>query len=114
VSFPNVSDAFWDWTNAVVFKVVRTAIVDFEVAETPLKDVIFDAVLEPTPAQKLLVKPEGQRSWKWFTMWSTFLLQDGQIIEDDQQKQYRVMSRSDWRNGGHQQYEVVQDPPLGS
>ncbi len=114
MSFPNVADAFWDWTNGITFKLVTTTVADFEVTETPVQDVSFDGVLEPTPPQKLLVKPEGQRSWKWYTLWTTFNLKDGQIVQDEQNKQYRVMSRGDWRNGGHQQYELVQDPPLGS
>lgn len=112
MSFPDVSDAFWDWTNAVQFKLVTTTVADFEVSESELASITFDGVLQPIPERKLLVKPEGQRNWKWWFLWTTFSLKNDQIIEDDSGKQYRVMQQEDWRNGGHQQYQLVQDPPL--
>jgi len=110
--FPNVSDAFWDWTSPVIFKLVTTTIADYEVTEVPLNDVSFDAVLEPLNPRKLMVKPENQRTWKWWTMWTTFSLQVGQVVQDPSGSQFRIMSQSDWRNGGHLEYEVVQDPQL--
>lgn len=112
MSMPNVSDAFWDWTTPVQFKLLTTTIADFEVAEVPLNDVTFDGVLEPLTPRKLIVKPENQRRWKWWTIWTTFSIEPGQVIQDPSGSQFRIMSRSDWSNGGHLEYEAVQDPPV--
>lgn len=108
---PNVSDAFWDWTTPVILRLVTTEVVDFQAVETSDGVQTFDAVMEPIPPQKLLVKPEGQRTWKWWYLWTTYPLELDQIVADQENKQYRVMTVSDWRNGGHVQYEVVQNPP---
>ncbi len=113
MTMPNVSDAFWDWTVPVQFKVITTVVADFEVAETPINAVTFEGVLEPLGPRKLLVKPENQRRWKWWTIWATFQMNPGQVVEDPEGLQYRIMSVSDWRNGGHIEYEAVQAPKVG-
>ena len=66
MSFPDVSDAFWGWTSPVTLQLVTQTIVDYEAVETAAGAVAFQGVLQPMPAQKLLVKPEGQRTWKWW------------------------------------------------
>ncbi len=108
MTMPNV----WDWTTPVQFKLLTTTIADFEVTEVPLNDVTFDGVLEPLSPRKLLVKPENQRQWKWWTIWTTFQMKPGQVIADPEGIQYRIMSVSDWRNGGHLEYEAVQAPDV--
>lgn len=113
MSFPDVSDAFWDWTTPVQFILINTVIADFEVAEAEQNAQTFNAVLEPLNPRKLMVKPENQRRWKWWTVWSTFKLQGGQVIQDPEGLQYRIMSVTDWRNGGHLEYEAVQAPDVG-
>lgn len=113
MTFPNVSDAFWDWTTPVQFILINTVIADFEVAEAQQNAQTFNAALEPIKPQALLVKPENQRSWKWWTMWSTFKLTKGQVIQDPEGFQYRIMDVFDWRNGGHFEYMAVQAPQVG-
>lgn len=116
MTWATMDEAFWDWTNAVNFQVVQKAVADYEATEAPIILESFDGVLEPVHPRALLVKPEGQRVWKWWQMWSTKNLELNAIIQDQTGKQYRVMSTSDWNMGGgnYKQYELVQNPPLGS
>ena len=113
MSFPAVDDAFWDWTTPIVFIKLQTTIGDFEVTESQQNAQTFDAVLEPLNPRKLLVKPENQRRWKWWTIWTSFALQTDDVIRDPAGFQYRIMSVQDWRNGGHIEYEAVQAPSVG-
>lgn len=112
MSFPDLSDAFWDWTDTVTFKVISTVIADYEVTETAVNADLFQGVLEPLSAQALKILPENQRTWKFWTLWTTYRLQPGQVVQDGQGLQYRVMQAADWTRGGHFQYQLSQDPDL--
>ncbi len=112
MSFPNVSEAFWDWTDTVTFKVLRTTVADFEVVEVPINDVTFEGALEPTKPRDLLIKPENQRNWKWWDMYTTFSLAPGEEIQDPSGSTFRVMSKRNWGNAGYFQYDLLQDPSV--
>jgi len=101
----------WDWGTAVTFRVVNKAIVDFEVEEDKVLDTSFQGVLEPIPPTKLLVKPEGDRQWKWYNLWTTQPLELNAILMDADEKTYRVMRKSDWNGAGYYEYELTQGVP---
>lgn len=111
MSFPNVAEAMWDWETAVPLRIVDKTIVDFEVAEKKVLDTVFNGVLQPIPAQKLLIKPEGERKWKWYTLWTTQVLNMDMILLDADDREYRVMRSSDWNGAGFYEYELVQGVP---
>lgn len=110
MSFPNMAEAFFDWDMGVQFKVVNPVVADFEVTDTPIADVVFRGVVQPIPATKLMVKPEGQRQWKWFTLWTVQRLALDSNLKDDCGNEYRVMRDNNWQAAGYQEYEVTQGP----
>lgn len=114
MTFPNMDAAFWNWTRPSDLQLVTTVVANYETTEMPTVTVPFQGVLEPIHPRKLMVKPENQRRWKWWDLWTTKLLELNNIIIDGENKQYRVMSVIDWSNGRYRQYELVQDPPLNS
>lgn len=108
MSFPNVSEAMWDWESAIVFKIVKKTVVDFEVIEQPLTDTSFMGVLQPMPSRKLLIKPEGQRKWNFLTLFTEQPLQVDNILEDEKGRVYRVRSESNWSDAGFYEYDLTQ------
>ncbi len=110
MSFPKMSEAFSGWVNSVTLRIVRKDQVDFEQQETLYNDLSFFGVIEPIPPRKLMIKPEGERSWNWLTLYTRQRLTNNDIIQDAQNRQYRVMSTTDWRGSNYLEYELTEQP----
>ncbi len=110
MSFPDMSGAFWNWTEPIQFNVVRTDAVDYEAVDTPENQIVFDGTMEPIKPRDLLIKPEGERKFNYWTLWTEQELKPDAIIQDEAGFTYRVTSKSDWRSGDYQQYEIMQTP----
>ena len=110
MSFPLLQEAFSEWSDWVSFTVVKKTIANFEVVETQYQEEIFNGVLQPLSPRKLSVKPEGQRDWKWLTLWTEKILPEDAIIQGSDGRYYRVMSQTDWRQAGYVEYQLVESP----
>lgn len=110
MSFPDMSAAFWDWTEPVQFNVVTTTAVDFEAIDAPENQIVFDGVLEPLSPRDLLMKPEGERKFNYLNLWTEQELKMDSIIQDNRGSTYRVLRKTDWRSSDFQQYEIMQTP----
>lgn len=107
---PDVSEAFWDLTMPIQLRIVGKATEDFEVVEKFAAPITFQGIFEPLDATRLLVKPEGQRSWKWWSLFTTQPLTLDWIIQDMSSVKFRVMQKTDWNSGGYLQYELRENP----
>lgn len=105
---PEVFEAFWDIQDTVAFRIVGKAVSDFQVREFQNEPVYFQGVIETIDPTKLEIKPEGQRKWNQFYLWTREELELDYIIEDMEGKRFRLLSKSDW--GTHFQYEVKENP----
>lgn len=105
---PDVSGALTDYYQPMTFNLLTKTVVGFQVDETS-DPIHFQGVLQPFIDRQLLLKPEGQRAWSWFQLFSTGL----QLKVDDVVlylgKQTRVMSKKNWELYGYQEYHLVQD-----
>jgi hypothetical protein len=106
-TMPDLSDALLDWFAPMTFSTVVKTVVNFQVQEvaTPIN---FLGVWQPLSPQKLLLKPEGQRAWLWFTVHA----QPGLELVPDEVitylgTQYRVMQKLDWKLDGYVEYHLV-------
>lgn len=106
---PDVSGALKDWFQAMVFTRVVKTVVGFQAVETPT-DINFQGVMQPFTDRQLLLRPEGERGWSWFTLFAdpVLTLQIDEIVTW-LGKQTRVMSRKDFGLEGYVSYNLVQD-----
>lgn len=107
---PNMSGALAGWQQTITFtQIVKTVNSKFEVTETPT-NTTFSGVWQPFTAQQLMIKPEGERAWKWFTVHALVVLP---LKPDDvvsyKGQQYRVKEKLDYMEYGYMEYHLIQD-----
>jgi hypothetical protein len=106
--FLSMKDVLAGFTKRMQFATVSKTATDYESAETKASVTWFSANVQPISPQRLQMKPEGQRQWKFLDMWTVQLLNLDDIIKDKCQKEYRVLSKSDWSDAGYYQYELTE------
>ena len=108
-TLPDVSDVLPDWFQTLTFQLVTKSQVDYETVES-LTTIVTQGVRQPMAAQRLEIKPEGQRAWKWETI---HCLPDVKLKVDDiiifDGVKYRVMNRWNWAEYGYLEYEICQE-----
>jgi hypothetical protein len=66
--------------------------------------------MQPFTAQRLSILPEGQRAWRWFTVYA---LKNLDLAPDDVVKirglKYRIMEKTDWHEYGYFKYDAIED-----
>lgn len=106
-SVPNLSTAILGWLQKMTIGKVTKTTVNFKVVEAVV-DVETKAMIQPMSAQSLKVKPEGQRSWPWYTLhciYEYFDLDDVIVYND---VRYRVMAKHNYKLYGYMEYEIVE------
>lgn len=108
-NLPQMGQTILSWFQTIQFIQITKAVVDHVLyeTETPTN---FSGVVEVFTAQQLALLPEGQRKWKWISVWSTPALA---LSPDDIFKyldiKYRVMGKMDWSKYGYIEYHCCED-----
>lgn len=105
---PDVSGALTSYFQQMVFQKLTKTVSGFQLVETAL-NLNFRGVIMPLSAQKLQMKPEGQRQWIWQQLYadpSLFLNPDDGIAYNG--IYYRVMAKTDYTLYGYVTYDLVQ------
>ena len=106
---PDVSDGVSCFMQPTTVEIIRKEQVDGYTQEekTCVKTM---AVRQPYSAEQLAIRPEGQRSWKWHTIHClpNLILKTDDIV-NIHGIHYRIMQKTDWKDYGYIQYEVVED-----
>ena len=107
---PQMAGPLAGWTATMTFKKITDTISDFENVKTE-SDYPFEGVFEPMRAQEIFFKIEGQRAWKWVTLWTRtdYDISVGDDIEDKKGVTYRVLKKQDWGAAGYFQFDLCQD-----
>ena len=95
-------------------KIVKT-VTDFQTVETEIP-IAANGTWQPFSFEQLSIRPEGERSWRWFMVHTTadvILLTDDLIVRYG--TRYRVMMRGDYQDNAFVEYHVVNsyDAPGG-
>lgn len=100
------------FSESLQFRIIVKTVTDHEVVETSLTPVVlwFDGHVQPLHDKALLVKPEGERKWKWWTLWTDLELEVDDVIVDRNGREYRVMKDQDWSQSGFHQYQLIEGP----
>lgn len=108
-TLPNLQGALLNWFQTLVFTRITKSIVGFENVETR-EEIASQGVRQPFTSQMLMMKPEGERKWKWEFIHAL----PGVILEIDdvlvfRGTPYRVMERRDWKEYGYIEYHIIED-----
>lgn len=106
---PNVSSALNGWTKKQTITKITKIVVDHEVSEVS-ESFIVDMNLQPTPPEIVNRKPEEQRSWKWFNIFTKTKIKlniDDRILVSG--TYYRIQEIKDWNQSGYYEYEAIED-----
>lgn len=108
-TLPNMQSAVLDYFQPMMFTRIVKTVENFNVVEKPAS-YYFQGVRQPFTKQQLMMKPEGQRSWKWEMIHAlpSLILNPDDIINFNNVT-YRVMGKLDYAEYGYLQYEIVQD-----
>ncbi len=106
---PNMTSALISWFVPMTFGVVTKITQAGQVIETTVP-VSFRGVMQELTASRLILKPEGQRSWRWKWLHcdpSLKLKNDDVVIYNG--VQYRVHAFKDYSEYGYLEYELHED-----
>jgi hypothetical protein len=107
---PNMASTITGFEDTMQFTIVVKETVDHELDESSKTPVIlwFEGNVQPMSPRKLMIKPEGQRKFKWWELFTDLEMAVDTIIKDRNGLQYRVMASSDWSQAGFYQYQLIE------
>lgn len=106
---PKMGSALKGWTQKLVFNLVVKVTENGITTETT-SELRFSGVWQPLTAQKLMIKPEGQRAWKWYMVhtWTDIELKPDDILYYKDTR-YRVMEKLNYEEYEYYEYHIVED-----
>lgn len=108
-NLPNMASTLDGWLMTLVFiKTIKT-IINYNAVETE-EEFSFQGVWQPLSLSELKMKPENERTWKWYnchTKTDLGLKNDDIITYKD--IKYRVMSTGYFEDYGYYNYHLVED-----
>lgn len=111
---PIMSDAFSGLTDQIQFAIINSNKDDFDIVETIKAVNYFQGNLQPMHPRRLAIKPEGERRWKWWQLWTRQDIPVGNYVRDVQGRTFKVMASSDWSEADYREYELIQSTKVGA
>lgn len=105
---PSMRETVLGWLRPITVGVVTTRISDGQ-AESITREQATSGCVQPLRNRELQIKPEGERAWGWYVLYSTpdlALRPDDKVIYKG--LTYRVMAKRDWSDYGYVRYELVE------
>ena len=105
---PDVSEAIFDLSDQVELFLVSKGVSDFEVVQVDHEPEQFDGVLQPLDATEVSMKPENQRTWRLWHLWTDKDMPLDSIFMDTSGAKYRILSKQNW--GSYFEYDAKENP----
>ena len=106
---PDVSMAVMGMLYPMVFEIMQNSRVNGYAQNIPIK-FCTSACIQPFTPQMLKLKPEGDRAWSWFSIWSLTVLDlkvNDRIKANG--KRYKIMEKMDWSFNQYFEYHAILD-----
>ena len=102
-------DTLSNYFQQTTFINIVKSVVNGQVVETQTPYCVL-AIVEVMSGQQLMIKPEGQRQWRWISVWAypDLFLNTDDIVQY-LGVNYRVDHKNDWSVYGYLQYDLVED-----
>jgi hypothetical protein len=108
-AMPSVRSTLLGWFRPIALTRVIQRIVDFKTLEIE-EPLSTRGVVQPLTETSLMLKPEGQRAWKWFLIHATpdlvLAVNDVIILKGDR---LRIQKTKDYSVNGYVCYEACED-----
>ncbi len=107
---PQMGDTLTGWEVPLTLVRIVQNVVEGEL-ETTETTINFLGVWQPLSAERLELKPEGQRSWEWIwihTKSSSLNLETADKVIFNSRR-YKVMAKKDYGLNSFVEYELVRD-----
>lgn len=108
-ALPYVGTALYGLLQPMTFTTIAKSVYQGLVTELQT-NVSVRCSRQPFSPQRLALKPEGQRAWRWELLFadpSLVLSPDDRVIFGG--RPYRVMAKYDYKEYGYVQYEIAED-----
>jgi hypothetical protein len=109
-NMPQMSAAFSGWMSKITLRIITQSVVDGLVEEDE-RSITFQGTIQPLSPQKTMLKPEGQRSWKWLQIHclqgSLNLRTNDRIVYNNEI--FKVMDILDYSLNNYVEYHAVKD-----
>lgn len=107
MNFPDMSETIAEWGEGSTFQKIEKITQDHQVVERRT-GAAFDGLFYPMSPQEVKVKPEGQRTWRWWTLVTPETLETDYVVVDASGIQYRVTEKEDWGSAGFYKYGLTE------
>ena len=108
---PQMDLVLHGWTAPTDMKIIKKGTSDFELVETTKEVLTFEALLYIGESQKIDRQNIGQRNWMPWSMLTTQDLQLDDMVQDPENRIFRVDSKKDWRKAGFFEYDLEEQAP---
>jgi hypothetical protein len=110
-NIPNVNDIVKSWSVPMNAQVIKKKVENRIVKETKTNINFKGVPVQPLRPQELQLKPEGQRNWRYFTLFCDYKFDVDDVIIIESVK-YRITGKNDWNISGQYgfcKYELLED-----
>lgn len=107
---PQMGAAFAGWTSRITLSKITEVIKDGLVSSVS-EEICFNGVIQPLSAEKILLKPEGQRSFQWLQIHcfatKNNLATNDRIVYNG--RKFKIMAEYDYSLDNFIEYHAIQD-----